>query len=78
MESRERKRKKERRVMEDGLEQSGGKKKGKLENAFCTAGVQAPSQMSQEHPLDAQAQIHSAEGLRMVGGSVYVCSRFKL
>jgi len=33
--------------MEDGLGQSGGKKKRQAgDNAFCTAGVQAPSQMS--------------------------------
>lgn len=32
--------------MEDGLGQSGGKKRQAGDNAFCTAGVQAPSQMS--------------------------------
>lgn len=45
------------------------KKRHARDNAFCTAGVQPRSQMSQELLQRAHAQTPSAAALRMAGGS---------
>lgn len=59
--------------MEDGLGPSGVGA-GRLEDAFCTAGVPAPRQMSWEPLRHGHAQIDGTKALRVVGGSVHVCA----